>query len=968
MQNLQNFVDYCHKHIKGDEKGEAQIFLDHFFMALDYAEGLKDAGAECEFRLKNEKNRSTSFGDLVWKKRVLIEMKKRGENLEIHLQQAQSYWLMLAGDRPRYVILCNFDEFWIYDYEISIYKPAEIVKLTNLVERKDAFGFLLPRATKPVFGKNLQDVTGKAAEKIAEIFRSMVKRGVSREDALRFCMQCIIAMFAEDVELLPNTIFTRLVQEALENNTAVHGNDKIPISYDLIGGLFKEMNTKGVSEGMRYNGVEYFNGGLFETVKPIELTLQELNMLDAASMQNWKNVNPAIFGSIFEAALETTERHKLGAHYTHEIDIKKIIDPCIVQPWNERIDAAQSMTEYFQLLTQLAVYQVLDPACGSGNFLFVAFKEMKLLEKKLLTLLRETIVSREDSKQLTAFLLNYSYVNTKQLHGYDLKPFAVELAKVTLMVAKELAWLDHREAYDNKFSPLPLDNLDENIICCDALLDGNQARKWIEADVIIGNPPYQSKNKMQAEFGVEYMNKLRNAYAEVPGRADFCVYWFYKGHKTLKNNGRAGLVATNTIRQNYSREGSLDYIVKNGGTIFNAVNSQDWSGEAAVFVSIVNWIKGEYEGDKFLFSYNEKNVLFATKQATINSSLSLEVDVAAAKVLECNRHPKCVFQGQSHGHEGFLLPVNEAKKILTQNPDYKEVMKPFLIADELIGNLNSQPKRFVIDFSGKDLIQSASLKTPFKIVEKNVLPDRKEKGEKQQAENDEAIKINPQATVNKHHINFYNNWWHLSYSREDLLEKIKPLKRYISCARISKRNIFEFVSTEIRPNDALMVFSFDDYYSFGIIHSVIHFEWWKAKCSTLEDRLRYTANTIWDTFSFPQNPYSQSVIRVTEVAKQLHQERTKMLQDYKMSLRDLYRTLEKPGRNRLRELHEILDTAVGECYGFEKGGDILTQLLALNLQVSEAENPTPPGLPACVQDASLWAANRFITDDCVKFL
>ncbi|MFM8833517.1 MAG: DNA methyltransferase, partial [Cytophagales bacterium] len=481
--------------------------------------------------------------------------------------------------------------------------------------------------------------------------------------------------------------------------------------------------------------------------------------------------------------------------------------------------------------------KVLDPACGSGNFLFVAFREMKLLERKLLVLAFEK-TKPADKNKLHKFLSDYSFVNTQQFYGIDLNPTAVEIAKVTLMVAKELSILEQDHTYDNKFSPLPLDNLDENIICADALLndDGTQ-RQWPEVDAIIGNPPFQSKNKMQHEFGVEYINKLRLVYPEVPGRADFCVYWFYKAHQQLKPNAYAGLVGTNTIRQNYSREGSLDYIVHRGGEIFNAVSSQDWSGDAAVFVSIVNWKKGKYEGDKVLYFYEDKELKSVT-QPVINSSLSLETDVTEAKVLETNKKPKRVFQGQTHGHEGFLLEKNDALKILKKHPNYAEVLKPFLIGDELVAANGAQPSRFVIDFTLLNVNQAAKYKELLQRVELMVLPDRKEKGEAQQKENKEALKANSKAKVNKHHINFLNNWWKLSYGREDMLIGVNNLKRYVICSRVTQRAIFEFVDSKINPNDALMVFSFDDYYSIGIIQSGVHWKWFEEKCSSLGGTLR----------------------------------------------------------------------------------------------------------------------------------
>ena len=953
---LQDFVSYCQRHIKGDEKGEAQIFLDRFFTALGYPEGLKGAGAECEFRVRDTKKKTTSFGDLVWKKRVLIEMKKKDENLSVHLQQATDYWFKLAGDRPQYIILCNFDEFWIYDFNLKVFDPVDVVKLVDLPTRKEAFGFMLPKPVTPVFGKDKEDVTEKAAQQVAAMYRSMTKRRVPNHEALHYTLQCIVSLFAEDVGLLPDKIFSRIIEECIQKKAS---------PYDLIGGLFNEMNKPGITPAGYYKGVDYFNGGLFKEIKAIELTSYEIDMLEGSANKNWRHVNPAIFGSFFEGNLDKDLRHELGAHYTHEIDIKKIVNPVIVQPWMQRIEEAETIDDCFVLLTELTKFKVLDPACGSGNFLFVAFREMKLLERKLFALILEKSKSTDKNKY-HKFLTTYPFVNTQQFYGIDLNPTAVEIAKVTLMVAKELSILEKDHNYDNKFSPLPLDNLDENIICADALLneDGSQ-QQWPEVDAIIGNPPFQSKNKMQQEFGVEYINKLRNAYPEVPGRADFCVYWFYKAHQQLKPNAFAGLVGTNTIRQNYSREGSLDYIVHHGGEIFNAVSSQDWSGDAAVFVSIANWKKGKYDGDKVLYFYDGKE-LKSAKQPIINSSLSLETDVTEAKVLETNKKPKRVFQGQTHGHEGFLLEKNQALKILKKHSSYSEALKPFLIGDELVAAVGAQPSRFVIDFTLIDVIKAATYKELFQRVEMMVLPERKEKGEEQEKENKKALKLNPKTKVNKHHINFLNNWWKLSYGREDMLKQLEIKKRYVACARVTQRPIFEFYSTDIRPNDKVMAFMFDDYYTLGVIQSNIHWKWFLEKCTTLAETPNYNSAAIWDTFPWPQNPTQKQVEKVAEAAMKLHRERTKTLKEHNMSLRDLYRLLEQPGKNPIRDLHAALDKAVMEAYGFDEKKDLLSQLLALNLSIAareeQKEKVQAPGWPEQCK-----GKEKFITDDCVRF-
>lgn len=956
--NLSHFIEYCNKHIKGDEKGEAQIFLDRFFNALGYEDGLKGAGAECEFRLHDPVKRSTSFGDLVWKKKVLIEMKKSNEDLSNHLQQVTSYWLKLAGNRPRYVILCNFNEFWIYDFEVSIYDAAEKIKLEDLEKRKSALSFLFPIPNTPVFGKDFEDITAKAVEKLAAMFKSMVSRGVNKDDSLRYCLQCIVSMFAEDVELLPDKIFTRLIKECI---------DKKLSTYDLIGGLFREMNTQGKTPAGKYAGVEYFNGGLFEKILPIELTEYEITLLDFSASHNWRNVNPAIFGTIFEKSLETDERHKLGAHYTHEIDIKKIVDPVIVQPWIERIENSESNDDLYNLLNELTSYKILDPACGSGNFLFVAFKELKMIERKIITLIKSR--SEKTDKKLNEFLKNYKFVNTNQFFGMDIKPFAVELAKVTLMVAKEISWYDTKSTFDNKFHPLPLDNLDKNIICVDSLLDENDTeRQWPMVNVIIGNPPYQGKRNMVDEFGADYVNKLRKVYSEVPGRADYCVYWFYKAHKSLSYGGYAGLVGTNTITQNYSREGSLEYIIKNGGEIFNAYQSFSWSGEAVVHVSIVNWIKGNFIGKKYLYTQkSEKENLEINNVSEINSSLSLEIDLTSAFTLKCNINPKLCFQGQVPGDEGFFISIKEGNYLINKNNKYKKVLKPHLIAEDLLSNQNSQPSRFCIDFTGLSIIEASTFKEPFKIIEERVKPIKEKAAKKQITENETILKRDPNSKVNKHHISFYNKWWQLSYGRKDLLDNLKKIKKYIACSGVSKRNIFEFVSSEIIPNAAIFAFCFEDDYSFGIIQSSVHFEWWKSKCSTLKGDYRYTSDSVWNTFPWPQNVSLGQITEISKIARNLRLERKNYMDKYNLSLRELYRIVEQPGKNPIKDLQQKLDNTVMKAYGINSESDILTTLLSLNHKIEKLESEgmevLKPGLPSWIKNK-----NQFISQDCVEII
>jgi hypothetical protein len=391
---IKAFVAFVAKHIKGDEKGQAQVFLDRLFQAFGHA-GVLEMGGEFEYRVHPGKG--TKFADLVWPKRVLIEMKKRGEKLQHHYQQARDYWMNLVKDRARYVVLCNFDEFWIYDFDYQMNEPVDRVAVTDLATRYTALNFLFPIPRDPQFKNDLVAVTRKAAQKVATAFNSMVQRDrkpIERDRAQRFILQCVVALFAEDIGLLPRGFFTEVLNDCKKPGGS---------SFDLLGGLFRQMASKKPADGGRFQDVDYFNGGIFNVVDPVDLSAMELTLLHEAAQENWSKVNPAIFGTLFEGSMDKKERHAFGAHFTSEADIQKVVQPTIIRPWRERIKAAgDTNRELMAVRKELHEYRVLDPACGSGNFLYIAYRELRRLEweianrlgpKAFPTAVQETVVS-----------------------------------------------------------------------------------------------------------------------------------------------------------------------------------------------------------------------------------------------------------------------------------------------------------------------------------------------------------------------------------------------------------------------------------------------------------------------------------------------------------------------------------------------------------------------------------------------
>ncbi len=955
---LADFISFA-KGLKGDEKGEAPLFLDRLFEAFGH-DGTNEAGATHEFRVSKKGGaRGKNFADLLWPQRVLFEMKSRKAKLERHYDQLFDYWTHIVPHRPPYAVLCNFDEFWIYDFNTQLFDPVDKIKLADLPQRWSALAFLLPHEQKPLFENNRVAVTQKAAAQLAQLFRTLVKRGEDRVRAQRFVLQILVSLVSEDLGLLPDFILTRLIEECEKNDAS---------AFDLLGGLFRQMNTKEEARGGRYQRVQYFNGGLFAHIDPVDLKKSELQMLAAASEGDWSKVKPEIFGALFQSSMDDgaesgrDERHAFGAHFTSEFDIQKVVGPTIVRPWRARIAAAwKNMDQLLKVLTELRAFRVLDPACGSGNFLAVAYREMKRMEQDILNRLRDLathtkVRGSKATKSVPPEAL-MDAVSIQQFFGIDILPFAAELAKVTLMVAKEMWIIENHDADDAESlfareTPLPLDNLDQNILCADALFT-----QWPQADAIIGNPPYLGSRYIANEHGHGYVVRLYARFPGVPKMVDFCTHWFRLAHDALPDGGRAGLVGTNTIRQNEGREASLDYIVKNGGTITEAVSTQVWSGDAAVHVSIVNWLKGEETGIKILHTQigdSEDDPWRMEELALIAASLSSGIDLSGAKILVTNEKAKKCFTGQNPVNAGFLLTPEQAREMIVADRRNKDVLYPYMIGRDLVEA--GGPTRWIIDFAKRDTFAARLYAIPFDHIKQTVMPSVMARAEKERQ--DTGMEVTRYTRI-------LERWWQFYDYRPGTVAAINSVPRYIAVSRVTKRPIFEFISQSIHADTALVIFPLADDYSFGILQSVIHFEWFKARCSTLKGDYRYTSDTVFDTFPWPQSPTKKQIGAVAAAALELRDIRYAIMEKMDYSLRDLYRTLEEPGANPLRDAQAKLDTAVRTAYGMPKNAETLPFLLELNqvcaAREKDGESITPPGLPLPVSEHA-----AFISKDCIQ--
>jgi hypothetical protein len=551
---------------EGSERSEAQTFLNELF--------------ECYGQPRSEVARfehaqAGRFLDLIWPRVCLIEMKAPSEasKLTKHRDQAMRYWREAADPSkdipaPRYVVICAFRRLEIWEPGSFPAAPRLELDLIDLPDQYDALLFLMGR--EPVFTGGQAALTREAVVHVVDLYERLKSRRAAPPDVLRdFVLQCVWCLFAEDLGQLPEHLFTRIVDDLLANPQ--HS------SADLLHDLFAWLNDPSSTRPLHglYVGTPYANGSLFQSQPRVHLEHDELESLREAAQFGWAGVQPSIFGSLLEGGLGHDKQWALGAHYTHEADIQKVVQPTIVEPWRERIENLSAHAEAVAAQNDLLNYVVLDPACGSGNFLYVAYRELRRLERRLLE--RETELRKKAGmKEQESLSLHFPLQN---IRGIEIDGFAVALARVTL-------WMGHKLAVDElelSEATLPLGDLSV-IQVADAL-----KIEWPRADAIIGNPPFHGDRHLRGLLGDDYVEWLKREFKI--GVKDYCVYWFRKAQDHLDAGKRAGLVGTNSIAQNRARAAGLDHVLKTGGVIVAAVSSQDWPGEAAVDVSIVNWVK-----------------------------------------------------------------------------------------------------------------------------------------------------------------------------------------------------------------------------------------------------------------------------------------------------------------------------------------------------------------------------------------
>lgn len=845
---------------------------------------------------------TTERMDMYLPKVCVWEMKSPSEKLEKHHDQLLGYW---AQTRTRYMVLCNFHEFWIYDTdeEGGQLEPKIKIQIADLPARGDALLFL--RREKPDLERSSERVTAEIAKSLGRLVRELIEASRNpdrdRERIAKFVLECVFAMFAEDTDLVPPRLFTNAIRESLDSGTM-----------EEVWSLFDDFATRdSVQRAHRF--APYVNGPLFDPSNPkLSLSHEQKQQLYDASKFDWQGVRPEIFGSIFEQSLNVVDRHELGAHFTREEDIVRVVGPTVIEPWQRRIEAIRSPKDAERVVQEMKEYHVLDPACGCGNFLYIVYREMKRLESALKD--KWIAVHRASAKRKADIRAPPSgpYFSLEQIHGIEINGFAAFLARVVMWIGEHLS---ARElGLDNDM--LPLKSLDNQIRQDDALFG-----IWPRPDgelAIVGNPPYLGVRKMRHELGDTYVEKLFERFPKNRA-ADYVTYWFARALEVLKDGERAGYVCTNSVAQNESREASVDQVIAKGGTITDAWKSYPWPGEAVVHIGVVNWVMSPWDG---IHTLEGKEV------TRISPGLTESSDVTGATTILQNED--LCFMGVTPGNSGFVLDETQMNDIVASDPTSAGVIRPFLIGRDVNREVGQGPTRWVIDFAMMTKDESETFHGAMRHVKKYVYPIRKDNRREAYAK----------------------TWWRFVEARQGLRAALKGVREVLVIPRVSPHLIISRQRSTTCFDGQLMVVAFSSFYHLGLLQSRTHEIWARAQGSTLKGDLRYTNTTIFETFPFPLSggaysprdaPNGGAADRLTGAAEDFDRLRSALCRERSLGLTKIHNLLRNRELPDLVSAYEGMNDAVDACYGFPVGtwrdaNETLLLLLKLNREVSEPVN------------------------------
>lgn len=946
---------------------------------------------DADGQLKQGKNRI----DLYRRDSFVMEGKQTGKKIGSHgwntamkkaFHQAENYVRTLSADegRPPFIV--------VVDVGRSIQLYSEFSCSGGLYQHypnTGNFTITLADIAKPDIQQRLQtlwlephaldeskyaaEVTREVSATLAELAKSLEKVGFEVERTAHFIKRCLFTMFSEDVDLIPDGSFTALLKDL----------KKTPdIFVDSMTSLWNAMNTGGF-EGQLRTKLRRFNGGLFTDIDPIPLNTEQIQLLIDAAKADWRYVEPAIFGTLLERALDPRERHKLGAHYTPRAYVERLVMPTLIEPLRDKWNTVQVEVEVLlqseaknaeekalntlrEFHLHLCDIKILDPACGSANFLYVALEHLKRLEGEVLNSIRDLSGGQVslDSEGLT--------VDPHQFLGIEINPRAAAIAEIVLWIGY-LQWhyrihgkldlpdpilrdfknIENRDAlieYDSKSELLDEQGLAVTIwdglsfktsAATGELIPDDSQRtavysytnprkaQWPEADYIVGNPPFIGASTMRRALGDGYVDAIRNTFkGAVPESADFVMYWWNNAAELVRNPKHAarqfGFITTNSLKQTLNRRVLEPHLndAKNPLSLIFAVPDHPWvdgNDGAAVRISMTAAASGEKEGvllqsvDETAVDSDAVKIEFNRGAGKIKSALAIGADISSCSELQANRG--MAIKGFELGNQGFLITSEKVDEFTTADPKLHKFLKPYKNGNDLI---KANSNRFVIDFHGLSEDEIKEFPMVYQHLIENVKPER---------------------SVNKEDRSALR-WWNFRRSGEKLRAAASGIDTFWGTTRTAKHRIFQSLPSNLIAESKIVVIALNCSAVVGVCSSRMHNFWSLANGAFLEDRPNYNHTESFNCFPFPDftNQHKKSI---GDLAEKIDQHRKQQqAQHPKLTLTNIYNVLEKLRKDEvldkkeqlinqqglvsiLRELHDELDRQVFVAYGWQDLADAL---------------------------------------------
>lgn len=860
------------------EISEKQTFWNEFFNVF----GINRKRVAIFEQAVNKLGNKKGFIDLFWPQILIVEHKSSGHDLDKAYDQTIDYTYGLQDfELPKYVIVSNFKSIRIYDLEENTQNEFELKYLHKYIK---LFGFIAGYRKAAYQEEDPANI--KAAELMGNLHDKLLESGYKGHALEVYLVRILFCLFADDTNIFEKRIFTELI----EQRTSIDGSD----SGLLLANLFQVLNTpeekRQTTLDEQLNQFPYVNGQLFEETLPIAQFNSEMRfaLLTCCSF-DWSKISPAVFGSLFQSVMDVDLRRNLGAHYTTEKNILKLTKSLFLDEFHDEFDRCKgNRNKLIKFHNELATKKFLDPACGCGNFLVITYRELRLLELRILKELYK------DTNQIGDFNI-LSQIDVDQFFGIELEEFPARIAEVAMWLVDHQMNMLLSETFGNYYVRLPLKKAAKIVIGNSLRINWEDVVQKDQVNYILGNPPFVGKafqNEQQKSDMDLILNNIDGA-----GVLDYVSCWYIKAAELLSKNTtdeakerkiKVGFVSTNSISQG-EQVGILwnELFTKYKIKIHFAHRTFKWSSEARgganVFVVIIGFSNFDIN-NKVVFDYDSPTSdAHILKVKNINGYLVEGNDIVIVKRNEpiCNVNP-IIFGNMPNDGGNLLMNDEEKEELLRKEPKAKKFVRPLISAREYLNNVNRWCL-WLKDINPNELRQLPEVLHRVEAVKKHRLSSKRAA----------TRKLAKYPTLFGEIRQLNNDYIFVPLTTSENRD-------YIPMSFFTKENIVNNTSSII-PNATL--------YEFGILLSKIHMVWVKYICGRLKGDFRYSNELVYNNFPWPENPSKTKQNLIKQKAQKVLTVRKKFSSS---SLADLYDPIAMPPE--LTRAHKELDKAVDSCF------------------------------------------------------